>query len=251
MVKFIFQLFALATISLTLMACSNDETEIQQKSAGEDSANNVSPNSPIEPSASLIQFPEKYEEGVLYTTVTRGNAFEELYTSKETIEAVQNGEAIPNGTVITLKIYENEELNRIFVMEKRNDWDPDYLSEQRNGEWAYQSFTPEGTVNEKENVGRCISCHAGQEGDDFLYKLDEMKEYDLEEIASMQDTNTASSFTDIHTEDWGIIEVDANIGVSQTRVVQDGENVFLEDTESKEIVQNVLLTMYFNELKNK
>ena len=236
--RFLLQSFALSAITLTLIACSNGkETDFQQNSVGEDT-DDISGNIQSEESISLIEFPENYEEGVLYTTVTRGSAFEELYTSIETIEAIQNGDPIPSGTIITLKIYENGELDRIFVMEKRNDWDPEYLSEQRNGEWAYQSFTPEGTVNQKENIGRCISCHAGQESNDFLFKLEEMKNYSLEENVSLQDDNTASRIADIHTKDWGIKEITADIGASHTQV------------EQKEILQNVLMTFFIKEQEN-
>ena len=249
MKRFLIQAFALMAILLTLIACSNgNETKVQQNSVAEDSSE-VSQNNQIDAGDSLIEFPENYDEGVLYTTVTRGSAFEELYTSKENIEAVQNGEPIPSGAVITLKIFEDEELDRIFVMEKRNDWDPEYLSEQRNGEWAYQSFTPEGTVNEKENIDRCISCHAGQESDDFLFKLEDMKNYDLEELASLQDNRTASRNPGIHTKDWGMKEVVVNSNASDIRKEQAGGDIFLEDTKKEEILQNVLLTFYFNELE--
>jgi len=250
MKKFLFQSFTFVVISMALMACNNgNEKKLQQKSADGESKDSISQNSSNETTKSLIQFPENYEEGVLYTTVTRGSAFEELYTSRETIEAVQNGEPIPSGTIITLKIYENEELDRIFVMEKRNDWDPEHLSDQRNGEWAYQNFTPEGTVNEKENIGRCISCHAGQESDDFLHKLDEMKTYDLEALTGMNDISSSSQFTDSHIEGWGVMEVDADSGESLTQEDQGRENFFKEDYETKEILQNVLMRMYINELE--
>lgn len=246
MKKFLTWTLALVVISLTLIACSNDSvTEVQQNSSGgktEEESNEVSQNSKVASSNSLIEFPENFEEGVLYTTVTRGSAFEELYTSKEAIEAVQNGEPIPSGTIITLKIFEDEELDRIFVMEKRNDWDPEYLSEKRNGEWAYQSFRPDGTVNEKENIGRCISCHAGQESDDFLFKLEEMKDYNLEELASLKENSTASLNSDIHSSDWGIKEVALKSGDSGSQA---------EQVERTEIIQNVLLTFYFNEFEYK
>lgn len=250
MKRFLNQTFTLVAILLTLIACSNgNETNVQRNSVGED-ANEVSQINQSDAGKSLIEFPENYHEGVLYTTVTRGSAFEELYTSKETIEAVQNGEPIPSGAVMTLKIFENEELDRIFVMEKRNDWDPKYLSEQRNGEWAYQSFTPDGTVNEKENIGRCISCHAGQESDDFLFKLEDMKNFDLEELASLQNNRTMPQHLDIHTKDWGIKEVVVNSNASDTRVAQAGGAFLLEDHEKEEILQNVLLTFYLNEFED-
>ena len=250
MKKFLIQPFALVTITLALVACSNgEEQEMQQEMVGEDTQTTDSQSNQEAAASSLIQFPEDYEEGELYTTVTRGSAFEELFTSRETIEAVQNGDPIPSGTVMTLKIYEDEELDRIFVMEKRDDWDPERLPEQRNGEWAYQSFTPEGTVNEQENIGRCISCHAGQENDDFLYKLEELKTFNLEALAN-QDNSTALQVTDSHAEGWGVMEVDADSGQSITEVVQSGENLFENDHESQKMVQDVLLQMYITGLES-
>ncbi|WP_180247578.1 hypothetical protein [Bacillus sp. AFS031507] len=53
----------------------------------------------------LVKFPENYDKGVNYTTVNRGDVTEELYTSRKAIESVQNGQPIPDGTVITLEIY--------------------------------------------------------------------------------------------------------------------------------------------------
>ena len=250
MKKIFILLLVLVAVSLTLMVCGNgNEAEVPQESESEMSDSSATQNSPEASTSSLIQFPENYEEGVLYTTVTRGSAFEELFTSREAIEAVQNGEPVPSGTVMTLKIYEDEELDRIFVMEKRDDWDPELLPEQRNGEWAYQSFTPEGTVNEQENIGRCISCHAGQENDDFLFKLDEMKTYDLEALAG-QDSSTAFQFADSHTSGWGVMEVDADSGQSMTQVAQGEENLLMDDHESQKMVQDVLLRMYINGLES-
>ena len=66
-----------------------------------------------------VQLPENYDKGVLYTTVTRGNTKELLYTSRETIEAVKNGKPFPSGTVFSLEIYRDGKLSDIFVSEKR------------------------------------------------------------------------------------------------------------------------------------
>ncbi|RLJ87004.1 cytochrome P460 family protein [Planococcus citreus] len=255
MKKFLVQPFILVALTLVLIACSNrEEPVVPQDSMGDetqttDAQTSDSQNNQESSATSLIQLPENYEEGVLYTTVTRGSAFEELFTSEEAIEAVQNGEPVPSGTVMTLKIYEDEVLDRIFVMEKRDDWDPEILPEQRNGEWAYQSFDPEGALNEGEDIGRCISCHAGQENDDFLYKLDEMKTYDLEALAGQEDS-AAFQFADSHSSGWGVMEVDADSGQALTQVAQGGENLLTNGPESQKVVQDVLLRMYINGLES-
>jgi cytochrome c553 len=256
--KILYKLFILLGMSITLMACSNNN-DTQQESMDDvpkndnvqqETTEDVSQEGPTEDGSSLIQFPENYKEGVLYTTVTRGNAYEELFTSREAIEAVQNGEPIPSGTVITLDIYEDGELDRIFVMEKRSDLDPELLDEQHNGEWAFQSFAPNGTVNEEEDLGRCMSCHANQERDNFLYKLEEMENYDLEELAGLTEKTTESQISGVSTEEWEIREVAAHLDNSPSNAVNSKENIVLEGQEKVEIIQNTLLTMFLKQLEN-
>ncbi|CAM4026193.1 cytochrome P460 family protein [Lederbergia lenta] len=260
MKKIVFMLFILLVMPITLIACSNNNNTVQQESTSNDSQNDNaqqessedgSQEDSTEDGSSLIQFPEDYREGVLYTTVTRGNAYEELFTSRETIEAVQNGESIPSGAVITLDIYEDGELDRIFVMEKRTDLDPELLDKQHNGEWAFQSFAPNGTVNEERDLGSCISCHASQERDGFLYKLDEMKSYDLEELAGIIESNTESQISGVSTDEWEIRKVAAaHLDNSSTNDVNSKENIVLEGQKKGEILQNVLLRMYLKQLES-
>ncbi|WP_187445049.1 cytochrome P460 family protein [Rossellomorea vietnamensis] len=258
MKKILYKLFILLGMSITLIACSNNN-DTQQESmddvpkndrAQQETTEDVSQGDPTEDGSSLIQFPEDYKEGVLYTTVTRGNAYEELFTSREAIEAVQNGEPIPSGTVITLDIYEDGELDRIFVMEKRSDLDPELLDEQHNGEWAFQSFAPNGTVNEEEDLGRCMSCHANQERDNFLYKLEEMENYDLEELAGLTEKTTESPISGVSTDEWEIREVAAHLDKSTSNVERSNENIELEGQEKVEIIQNTLLTIFLKQLEN-
>jgi Cytochrome P460 len=257
--KIVYKLFILLAVSITLIACSNNNNNTKQESmdevsqndrAQEDPSEDVSREGSMKDGSSLIQFPEDYREGILYTTVTRGNAYEELFTSREAIEAVQNGEPIPNGTVITLVIYEDEELDRIFVMEKHTDLDPQLLDEQHNGEWAFQSFAPNGTVNEEENLGRCMSCHANQERDNFLYKLEEMENYDLEEIAGLTERNTESQVSGVSTDEWEIREVAAHLDHSPSNAVNSKEDIVLEGQEKGELIQNTLFTIFLKQLEN-
>jgi hypothetical protein len=258
--KILIMLFILMITSITLISCSNNnDNTVQQEPTNDvsqndndlkESSEDASQGDPIEDGSSLVQFPEDYKKGVLYTTVTRGNAYEELFTSRETIEAVQNGEPIPSGTVITLDIYEDGELDRIFVMEKRSDLDPELLDEQHNGEWAFQSFAPNGTVNEEEDLGRCISCHANQERDDFLYKLDEMENYDLEDFAGLTNSNAEYQTTGVPTDEWEIKEVTGHFDNSSSNNVNSKKNIVLEGQEKGEILQNVLMTIYLKQFIN-
>ena len=123
----------------------------------------------------LVKFPQRYAEGVLYATVNRGNIKEEIFTSRAAIDAVKRGEPIPSGTVITLVDYRDGTLFRYVVMEKRTGWGAEYPPEKRNGEWEYQAFKADKSVNDKEDLNRCFSCHKSQAANDFVFTLDRMK----------------------------------------------------------------------------
>lgn len=131
--------------------------------------------SPVWGSGDLVKFPENYEEGVLYTTIYRGNIREDIYASREAINAVKNARSIPSGTVITLVDSRDGELHRYVVMEKRSGWGKEYAEDIRNGEWEYQAFNADRSVNEEEDLIRCFRCHKSEAHKDFVYTFDEMK----------------------------------------------------------------------------
>ncbi|MDQ6423414.1 cytochrome P460 family protein [Paenibacillus sp. LHD-117] len=152
----------------------------------------TSPEQPTGNDSAIVDLPENYTDGVIYTTVNRGNAHEKLYASPETIEAVQNGEPIPQGTVLTLEIYRDEVLSDIFVMEKRLDWG-DQPAEEQNGDWRFQAYNADQSLNTQRDVASCISCHASQERDDFVYTFDEMKTFQLEDFTGAIEDTTSSA----------------------------------------------------------
>lgn len=130
---------------------------------------------PVWAGGELVKFPEGYEEDILYTTVYRGKIKEEIYASREAIEAVKKGQPIPSGTVITLVDYRDGELHRYVVMEKRSGWGTEYSEDIRNGEWEYQAFNADKSVNEQENLIRCFRCHKSEARKDFVFTFDDMK----------------------------------------------------------------------------
>jgi hypothetical protein len=114
-----------------------------------------------------VAFPENYAKGVLYATIDRADIkrYLELYATPEAIEAVKVGKQIPSGTVFTLVQYNavltaagdpQRDANGRFikgaligygVMEKRPGWGAEYGDDIRNGEWEYQSFKADKSVN--------------------------------------------------------------------------------------------------------
>lgn len=124
-----------------------------------------------------VKFPENLEQLVHYTTVKRGNSTENILTSREAIEAVRNGRPIPNGTHFVLADYRDGAVFRYFVMQKGAGWGADYDARRRTGDWQFQWFNPDRSVNLRENTARCQSCHQGQEDTSYLYTFRQLKEF--------------------------------------------------------------------------
>ena len=123
----------------------------------------------------LVRFPDDYRQGVHYATVNRGNIREELYTSPKAIEAARAGRPFPSGTVITMEDYRDGRLFRTVVMEKRDGWGGGSPPGLRNGEWEFQSFAPDRSVNGRENLTRCFACHQSRAGQDYVWTVDRMR----------------------------------------------------------------------------
>ena len=144
-----------------------------------------------------IAFPENYAKGVLYTTVDRADnkQYRELYVSPpEAIAAAKKGEALPSGTVITLVQYAaklddkgnpvkdangrfiKDKLLAYTVMEKRTGWGAEYPETMRNGEWEYQAFRADKSVNTAAKLQNCFNCHKplGTKVD-YVFSYDKMK----------------------------------------------------------------------------
>jgi cytochrome P460 len=53
-------------------------------------------------------------------------------------------------------------------------------AEKRNGEWEFQAFNADKSVNRNENLGRCFACHKPNEPQDFVFTVDQMRSAELE-----------------------------------------------------------------------
>jgi hypothetical protein len=115
-----------------------------------------------------VAFPN-LEQLVHYTTVRRGNVTEHMLTTQDAIAAVKAGQPIPNGSHVVLVDYREGEVFRYFVMQKADGWGGDYDERRRTGDWQFQWFKPDRTINMSENTARCQSCHQSQAGSEYLY----------------------------------------------------------------------------------
>ena len=101
---------------------------------------------------------------------------------------------MPSGTVLTMvqlqgqaerrgraregrqrPLHQDDELAGIAVMEKRTGWGTEYPDDIRNGEWEYQAFKADKTVNDKANLKACFTCHKPLDKQDFVFSFDKMK----------------------------------------------------------------------------
>jgi hypothetical protein len=124
-----------------------------------------------------VTFPTNLDRLVHYTTVKRGNVTEHLLTSQEAIDAIKLGQTIPSGTHVVLVDYRDSKVFRYFVMEKQDGWGADYEPARRTGDWQFQAFKPDKTVNMSENSARCQSCHQGREDRQHLFTFNDMQRF--------------------------------------------------------------------------
>ena len=235
-------------LALTLTACNNNDNEKTMENPQQNQEGNSQQNkefAEIGSGAHLVKFPEDLEEGIVFATYDRGDIHEDIYVnSKEAIEAVQNGEELPSGTVITLVGYKDGELDQYLVMEKRTGWGSQYPPEERNGEWEYQAFTPDKEVR-KDNIGRCFNCHANQLKDDYLNSMDAMKEFDLGKVTSSKNSSSETLIAAIPTEHWKL-----TAHMNNSKDLNKEESNLIDDEEKAIKIQDVLLKMYLQQYES-
>ncbi|WP_051251503.1 cytochrome P460 family protein [Paenibacillus harenae] len=254
-----FMLTLVLLLSLTLAACSNNDNDMNNPMGNPMNNPQQEENTPAAESgeyaelgsgANLVQFPENLEDQIIFTTYDRGDIHENIYVnSREAIEAVQRGEELPSGTVVTLEGFKDGELEHYLVMEKRTGWGSQYSPDERTGEWEFQAFTPDSEVMEDgiggKAIGRCYSCHANQEREEYLNSFDQMKEFDLGTVPQADSSSTETPIAAVPTEDWEVTEISAHLNQSK-----DVASRSIGEEEKAGILQDVLLTMYMHQYKN-
>ena len=132
--------------------------------------------------------------GKLYTTIDRADnkQFREYYANSVATEGMQKNGTLPAGSVLTGVLFKakldatgipekasdgrfiKDALIGYIVMEKEKDWGSTIPAELRNGEWEYQVFTADKSVNDKANLKACFECHRDKVGSvkDFVFTRD-------------------------------------------------------------------------------
>lgn len=118
-----------------------------------------------------LAFPDSYKSGVRYETITRGGIIEDMYIAKEAISALQSTGKLPQGTLITMEEWQNDngkrgKINRYIIMQKSGD------------SWEFQAFRADKSLNSSEDTKRCYNCHRNAiSGEDIVFSLDRLKSW--------------------------------------------------------------------------
>lgn len=132
-------------------------------------------SSHVQAESNRVTFPKTLDRLIHYATVKRGDVTEHMLTSREALDAAKLGKDVPNGTRVVLVDYRDSKVFRYFVMEKGAAWGDDHDARRRTGDWQFQAFRPDQSVNTSENSARCQSCHQSQASQQFLYTFDDMR----------------------------------------------------------------------------
>lgn len=123
-----------------------------------------------------VTFPD-LDALIHYTTVNRGEVTEHMLTTQAAIDAVQAGQPIPDGTQVVLVDYRDDEVYRYFVMEKGAGWGADYDDRRRTGDWQYQFYWGDRSINMEEDTARCQSCHQARAESEFMYTYNDLRRF--------------------------------------------------------------------------
>jgi len=125
----------------------------------------------------FVALPEGYSKHVNYMTQNRVGQEQvaKIYTRKNLLQAIANGDPVPEGGTIVMEVYEPkrdryenvvkgtggnfliDHLKGIAVMEYRSEWPEDMPEKERAGNWGFAMYSPEGKpmANEQD----CVACH--------------------------------------------------------------------------------------------
>jgi hypothetical protein len=125
-----------------------------------------------------VTFPANLDALEHYTTVTRGEVTEYMYTSRAALDAIRAGEPIPDGTQVILQDWRDGAVHRLFVMEKGAGWGEEYDEAARTGDWQFQWYWPDGSINTEENTERCRACHQSREGREYMFTFNDARSFE-------------------------------------------------------------------------
>jgi len=115
--------------------------------------------------------PAPGQDGNLYAGKSPHGAFLKVYLNRK---AITNMDGMPNGAIVVKENYapDKKMLGAVTVMYRSTGYDAEH------GDWYWVKYNPDGTVAMKGDMrlagklNACINCHAGADGDDYLFVND-------------------------------------------------------------------------------
>lgn len=149
----------------------------------------------VAPGPNKVAFPRDWSKWTMYATVDRPDTrqYREFYTTPDVVAAAKAGQPLPDGAVIVLAAYMAQQdaagvplkdangrflkgaLAAVNVQQKKKGFGDEIPASIRNGDWLYQSFLPDGKVNDKANLTACYQCHLPFSKDEYLTNLAKLK----------------------------------------------------------------------------
>lgn len=144
----------------------------------------------------FVKYPEEYQQiFTQYDTANRANQTQvaKFYANEIAVESYKKGEEAAPGSVVIMEIYEPkkdsegkivadkeglfeiEKLAAVAVMEKRNNWDKAFSSDNRTGDWGFAVYNPDGTP--KSNDLNCVQCHTPLKNQDYLFSFQKLVDF--------------------------------------------------------------------------
>lgn len=149
-----------------------------------------------------LDFPEGYEESFThYHTMNRAGKelVAKMYANDKALESLSENNKTGPGSVIVMEVYKplfnedgkpltddngiyrTDKLAAIAVMEKRDEWHPDFPENELLGNWGFTIFKTDMTPTHKDNSSdnvNCVSCHTPlKDTQDSLFTYSELVEH--------------------------------------------------------------------------
>ena len=227
----------------------------------------------VTPGPNKVVFPENWAKGLMYAAVDRHDIkqFRELYTTPDVIAAAKAGRPLPDGAVLSMAVYMAQvdasgvplkdangrslkgNLAIVNVMQQKKGWGEDIPASIRNGDWIYQSFAPDGKVNDKANLTSCYQCHLPFAKEQYLTNLDKLRgSFPSQAVAMLK-----SSPTDVSIQGFsfgpGTIKITAGQQITWTNADDTPHQVTLAGADgrrSKVMLKGQSATMQFDAAGN-
>jgi len=111
--------------------------------------------------ANTLETNESYGKPfVTYAQVDRPDgSYRRILTTPDVLEAAQQGQPLPNGTIILMETHYTEGVV-----------DTVFINEKVDGQWQYGSFPGDGAVDlSTRPQASCLSCHSQAAATDFTF----------------------------------------------------------------------------------